>query len=121
MTARKRIETMRVANSIRQTGDHLRSTFDPDNVPQQDDDDRRPLVTQGLVIETRERVTQGNNLHYNTVDLQAAGQRIHATIPSFNLKYEVRKYNSRVESNNHRANIEAIKAAKRTIMRKCVK
>ncbi|PKY00971.1 hypothetical protein P168DRAFT_284540 [Aspergillus campestris IBT 28561] len=80
MTARKRIEDMRVAGNIQAAGDHLRQKFDANHVPANDLSGGTP-VTQGLVVETSERVSLENNLRYIAVNLQEAGERIQATNP----------------------------------------
>lgn len=122
MTARKRIETMREAGTVRTFGEALRKKFDPDHVPTENRPGN-PAITEGLVIETDERVTPANNLHYVAVDLQAAAERIRATTPGFNLKYELRQWKPKEAQGSirHEPNIQQIKAAKRTILRKCVK
>ena len=130
MTARKRIESMRVAATTQAAGNHLRQKFDASHVPADEPLARGIPVTQGLVVETSERVSQENNLRYIAVNLQEAGKRIQATNPpnaepegsGFNLKYELKRFYQAeaARPNNHINNIRAIREAKGTIMRTCL-
>lgn len=120
---------MRVAETQIAAGEWLRNKYDPKHKPTIPEDGRRGPFTEGLVIETSKRVCKGNDLTYNAVDLQRAGRKISEDKPSnagesgFNLKTELRAWKEEEsgKQNNHIGNIQAIKAAKKTIVKTCSK
>lgn len=126
LTARKRIQDMRVSESQIAAGEALRNKYDPVKTPKQPENGRRGPVTEGLVVETEKRVCKGNNLVYNAVDLQKAGREIKKSKPSnagesgFNLKSELRAWRKEegAKQNNHVDNIQAIIKARETILNK---
>lgn len=122
---------MRVAKATMMAGNHLRRKFDPSHVPAGNQATRDTPITEGLVIETSERVTPENNLRYIAVDLKEAGRRIQETNPPnaeppgsrFNLKYELKLFSEdeAKKQNNHVDNIKEIREAKKAIMRNCAR